>query len=115
MISVILVFGLLLIALYGIRLIVERSRFVGFGLLFLSVIGVPLVLFPDAATGVANLLGVGRGADLLIYVLFILVLLSLLVIHALIRDINQRLTRVVRTLALATVDPPLIPRKQSDE
>jgi hypothetical protein len=114
-ISIILVAGLLLIAMYGIRLIIERSRFVGFGLLLLSVIGIPLVIFPDAATSVANSVGVGRGADLLIYVLFILVLLSLLVIHALIRDLNQRLTRVVRAVALVSAHPPLPPMKHEDE
>jgi hypothetical protein len=100
MITFLLVAGLLVVAVYGVRLIVERSRLFGFGLLGLSVVGIPLVLFPDTSTEIANALGVGRGADLLVYVLFILVLLSFIVLHTALRKHQEELTIVVRTLAL---------------
>ena len=106
MIAGILVAGLLMVAVYGTRLIFDGSRFFGITLLILTTIGIPLVLFPQSANSIANALGVGRGADLLVYVMFCLLVTLILVIHVLLRQVNRRLTLIVRAQALANAEPP---------
>lgn len=105
MIAGILVAGLLIVAVYGARLFLDGSRFFGITLLILTAIGVPLVLFPESANSIANTLGVGRGADLLVYVIFCLLVTLILVIHVLLRQINRRLTLIVRAQALSSAEP----------
>jgi len=114
MISILLVLGLLVVFIYGIRLAIEGSRWFGFALVLLSIVGVPLVLFPESANRLANAVGVGRGADLLVYVLFFVVITLILVIHALLGDLNRRFTRVVRNIALSSPQrpDPAIPHDQ---
>jgi hypothetical protein len=42
--------------------------------LFILALGVMAVLYPDTVTAIANVFGVGRGADLLLYVLTMMTL-----------------------------------------
>lgn len=67
------------------------------------------VFFPQAWTWVANLVGIGRGADLLLYA-FVLVFLSYLVTtHRRFRQLEAQNTELARKLALLDVripDPP---------
>ena len=115
MIAVLLVAGLLVVFVYGIRLALEGSRWFGLALVLLSVVGVPLVLFPESANQIANAVGVGRGADLLVYILFFVVIMLILVIHALLGDLNRRFTLIVRNMALSSPLQPDAPPKHPEE
>ena len=69
-----------------------------------TVFAVVAVAFPSLATRVANFVGVGRGTDLLLYGLAIVVLV-IAVQASLTRRTNQRRTaRIVRALVLLRAD-----------
>jgi hypothetical protein len=58
------------------------------------------VLFPDTLTTVANLLGVGRGADLLLYLLVVTFLLVAVVLFRRLSVLERRYTQLARMLAV---------------
>ncbi|GAA3509704.1 DUF2304 domain-containing protein [Georgenia daeguensis] len=75
---------------------VRRLMLVGFVLL-----AVLSVLFPSWLTWLARLLGVGRGADLLLYALVIAFLSSLATTYRTTALLNRRITVLARKVALA--------------
>jgi hypothetical protein len=58
------------------------------------------VLRPEWTTGIAGLLGVGRGADLIIYLVAILFVLSTFYFYQRVHTLQAELTEVVRGIAL---------------
>ena len=58
------------------------------------------VLFPEALTRVANTVGVGRGADLLLYVLVVTFLLVTMVLFRRLNELERRYTQLARSLAV---------------
>lgn len=75
---------------------VRRLLLVGF-----VVLAVLSVLFPSWLTWLARLLGVGRGADLLLYALVIAFLSSLATTYRTTSLLNRRITVLARKVALA--------------
>ncbi|WP_116106153.1 DUF2304 domain-containing protein [Lewinella sp. IMCC34191] len=63
-------------------------------------LGVLAVYDPDGTTAIANYLGVGRGADLLLYSTVIGFCAALVIIYGKFRRLDERYTEVVRELAL---------------
>lgn len=71
-------------------------------------LGIGAVLFPSLVTEVANAIGVGRGTDLVVYVLavsFVFVTIALYMRLAALHDLNIRLARRLALLE-AQVDVP---------
>lgn len=68
--------------------------------------GVVSVLFPDLLTRLARTVGVGRGADLLLYVLVVTFLLTTVVLFRRIGTLERRYAELARSVALATATPP---------
>lgn len=64
------------------------------------------VLFPSALTQVANLVGVGRGADLLLYATVLVLLGFLALQEARTKAAEKRTTYLARRLALDEAIPP---------
>jgi hypothetical protein len=60
------------------------------------------VVFPDALTWVANKVGVGRGADLLLYLLTIAFMLVSVVVFRRLADLERRYVALARTIAVRT-------------
>lgn len=60
------------------------------------------VLFPGLVTDVARLLGVGRGTDLVLYVLVVVSAVSWLGMYRRINDLESRITLLIRAQALST-------------
>lgn len=58
------------------------------------------VLWPDLTTRVARLLGIGRGADLLIYLVAIGFVVSFFFLHQRYRALETQITTLVRRLAI---------------
>jgi hypothetical protein len=58
------------------------------------------ILVPDLTTGIAHTLGIGRGADLLIYIVAILFIASFFFFYNRYRRLEAELTRLVRQLAI---------------
>lgn len=102
---------LLLAALGAAGLLLTRRRSAAFRLLVRRgvvavalVAGVLAVLFPDALTVVARSVGVGRGADLLLYglaVSFVIVVISL---HQRLGEMHDRFVVVSRRVAQLEAD-----------
>jgi hypothetical protein len=77
-------------------------------LVMFLVAGSLAVIFPDATTWIANRVGVGRGADLLLYGLSITFMLITVVMFRRLAELERRYTQLIRLMALDEVDrvPP---------
>jgi hypothetical protein len=67
--------------------------------LFLA-LNVYAVLFPEHTTVLAHLLGIGRGADLLLYLLVVAFVFGMLNTYLRFRGATQQITELARTLAI---------------
>lgn len=93
-------------AQHGVRLRAsKRLAFVAF-----LVLNVYAVLRPDDVTVVANRLGVGRGADLLLYLLIATFVFVVINFYLRLRDSEQRVTELAR--AVAVRDAELLNRER---
>ena len=99
MIKIPLVALLLFCALYGWR---QRklSPVVGFMTPVACGIGVALVIRPDWSSDAANFLGVGRGADLILYVWTAISILVLANVHFRLRAFQAQITVLTREIAI---------------
>lgn len=74
------------------------------------------VLFPNALTLVANTVGVGRGADLLLYILAVTFMLVTVVIFRRIAALERLHTEVIRRQAVDTARrAQTIDRREADQ
>lgn len=80
----------------------RSSPSVAFIVTLLAIGGMPLVVQPELANRLANLVGIGRGADLLLYCFILISLAAIFNLHLRFRENERRLTAVVRGLALQT-------------
>jgi hypothetical protein len=73
-------------------------------------LGVTGIVFPDLVTKLANAVGVGRGADLVLYALVIAFLFSTLGLYLRLSKLEQRYVALSRQFAIDTAlrqeDPP---------
>ena len=83
------------------HLAVRRMIAVGIG-----VLGAASVVFPDAVTWVARLVGVGRGADLVLYALVVVGLLYAAFTSRKLAEMEHRVVALSRALAVATSRSP---------
>jgi hypothetical protein len=106
MIKLPLILLLLSCAFYGWR---QRSLSPIIGSLtpLTCALGVALVLKPDWSSEAARLLGVGRGADLILYVWTAISILVLANIHFRLRAHQRTITALTRELALLGVRRPV--------
>ena len=85
--------------IYAFRLrtvILERMIY-----LALALGGTVAILYPDVSTHLAHHIGIGRGADLLLYVFIISSLFHHVNIAARFKHLERQMTAVVRSVALA--------------
>ncbi len=68
--------------------------------------GIVLSWFPDLANVVANLVGVGRGTDLMLYVWILISMMVTLMIYTKFVNLNHAMTTLVRKIALDNPEPP---------
>ena len=98
-IQFVLIAGLLVIGFeYFSRLrsrLWDRALVVAFG-----AAGVALVAYPNLSTAIAHRVGVGRGVDLLFYVALLGVGFILLLLFSYLRELQDKLTRLTREMAL---------------
>lgn len=100
-IQVLLTLGLLLCLLYAF---VQRhkSRLVSFLISIVAVAGIYFVLFPDKTSELAHLVGVGRGADLVMYCWLVISLIISLNLQFKIFALQGLITELAREIALLT-------------
>lgn len=103
MVSVLLIMCLLGVSSYGMRTFIKGSYFIGGAVTVLALVGVVFVVHPEYSTMIANYAGIGRGADLLLYLFFMLSVVLILLIHAKFERQNVLITDLARSIALNTV------------
>ena len=105
MIQVILTLGFLLIAAYGWTHL-RKMRFVSAGMILLGGGATYLVWDPAITTAIAHAMGIGRGADLIMYFFFVFVIFQLVVLHVRLRTQMVLLTELARRVAIDSAQTP---------
>lgn len=93
----------------------RRAPQIGLLVAAASLAGVYFVWFPDHASWLAAMVGIGRGVDLVIYVWVVVSLLAILNLHLLIRTQLELITVLARKLALAEAERRNIGDRQDQE
>ena len=83
----------------------RRSRPIANAMVAFSIIGTFLVLFPESTGVIANIVGVGRGADLILYLFVMLTLVAIFNIHLRLRRSHDAVTELTRSIALLSAQP----------
>ena len=89
------------------------SRLVRVVVLLVIAAGAYLVWVPDQATALAGWVGVGRGADLILYLWVVITLALIVFLYLKVLRLSRRLTLITRRLALMT--PQFPPGDRHDE
>jgi hypothetical protein len=120
MIKILLLLFLLLIALY-VWLQRATSMIVRVVIGAILVLGGYFVIAPQQATEIAKVLGVGRGADLVMYLWIVVTFSVILVLYLKLVVMSRTITQLARSLALsqarypdddAGLPPPASPRPE---
>jgi len=72
--------------------------FITWSLLWIAVLVVAVI--PDATSYIANIVGVGRGADLAVYVSIIIIFYLIFRVYGILYRIERQITRIVTHLAV---------------
>lgn len=100
LILLLVVFGLVYVARFRSRLL---NRLI---VVFISGLGVLMVMLPDLSNAMAHFLGVGRGADLLTYLGLSGLAFLWLLMYSRLRTLDERMTVLARALAMNTARTP---------
>ena len=113
---------LLLVAASALVVLLLRSRgsvraraWVKVGYLVFVAAGIYAILRPDDTTVLANLVGVRRGTDLMLYGLIIAFAFTTLSTYMRFRDVELRYARLARAIALEGAQSPRDERLPDDE
>lgn len=106
--QIILIAAILLFVLYAFQMrTLLRDRVIYLALVSAGLI---FILFPDLSTYVANLVGIGRGADLVLYTFVVVALFNHVSLVSRMRGLERQLTQLVRTIAVD--EPQAVPQRQ---
>lgn len=78
----------------------RRSPQIGLALALVAAAGVYFVLFPQQTSRIANFMGVGRGADLLLYCWLVISLMLLISLQFKIANLQRMITALAREITL---------------
>jgi hypothetical protein len=104
-IQIVLVGALLVCTAYGL-LHNGRSRLVRWTLVLASLLGIYFVLQPEITSRIAARLGVGRGADLVLYCWVVISLALFARLQFALLKAHEQITELARQLAVATAREP---------
>ena len=68
-----------------------------------------IIIFPDTTIFLAHLLGIGRGADLIMYTSLLIAFYLIFRIHLTLDRLEQEVTEVIRAMALERLTEPSDP------
>jgi hypothetical protein len=74
--------------------------------LVFGALGIVMVAVPDLTTRAAQLVGVGRGADLFIYLALLGFAFICMLLYSKLRDMESTITHLARTVAIDRADGP---------
>jgi small membrane protein len=104
-IQVILTLCFFFVAFYGWAHL-RRMRVVSAGMISLGVVAIYFIWNPDVTSTLARLLGIGRGADLIMYFFFVFMIFQIIVLHVKLRSQLMLLTQLARRIAIETTQTP---------
>lgn len=102
LIKILLIVLVLILSLYMFKanLGAKQTAWRRLGILAFAISAVVVVIFPGITTTAARFVGVGRGADLLLYVLVVVVLYNMLMQAKQRNAAERRLTKLAREVAI---------------
>lgn len=102
LIKILLIILVLLLSLFMFKanLGAKQTAWRRLGILAFAIVAVVVVIFPEITTTIARFLGVGRGADLLLYGLVVVVLYNMLMQAKQRNAAERRLTKLAREVAI---------------
>ncbi|MBM3282896.1 DUF2304 family protein [Candidatus Gottesmanbacteria bacterium] len=103
----IFLFSFLLFALTRVILRLKSGELSLFGFIFWSGIfglAMVVVLFPGITSNVAKILGIGRGADVIVYISVSLLFYLVFRLYIFIEDIRHDITELIQKLALRDIN-----------
>lgn len=99
-IILVIVLGLLIVGFLRSRMTSRTKAYKKILLVLFVLCAIIVVIFPDITTNVAHILGIGRGADLLLYGLTVVVIFMLLNNYIKDREEQKRFVRLSRKVAI---------------
>jgi hypothetical protein len=93
----------------------RRSPLVGLLSMFAALAGMYLVWIPAHATVLAEMVGVGRGVDLILYIWVVISLLLFLNLHLKLRAQLDLITTLARAVTIANASRPSDATRRLDE
>ncbi len=96
----------LIFALFYAFLQRHKSRLISLSIVLVSAGGIVAVLAPSASDVIASAVGVGRGADLVVYCWIVITLLVSVNLQFKILQVHESVTTLTRELALRS---PMVP------
>lgn len=81
-------------------------------LMFFMTAMVLFVLYPDLSTQIANILGIGRGADLLLYICTIMFIFFVFNTHIKLQELRQDMYKLARKIAINEAKSGLTSKKK---
>ncbi|MDY5589211.1 MAG: DUF2304 domain-containing protein [Arcanobacterium sp.] len=114
LIKIILIAAVLVIAYFLVRSTANTKNVALRRLLLLAFVALAVIsiIFPNLTTTVANLVGVGRGVDLLLYLLIIAFLSYAVVSYRRINILEWKITDLARELTIARSHPENLTSKE---
>jgi hypothetical protein len=94
---------------------VRTQAFKRIGFIVFLIVNLDAVLRPDDTTWLAHKVGVGRGADLLLYLLVVAFAFFSVNTFLRFRNLERRFTDLARSIALSNAQPPQEPVPAADE
>ncbi len=98
-IKIILLLPLLVLIIVALQRLRNRL-FYRLGLIAVSATGVLFVLFPAITDKLAHLVGVGRGADLVMYLFIVFFFMTSIALYSKIKAVEASQTNLVRKIAI---------------
>lgn len=84
----------------------KRSKPLSYAIIATSFAGAVLVAYPNLSTSLANMVGIGRGADLVAYIFMLIVFAAVANLQLRMRANDEAMTLLARELALSKVEVP---------
>lgn len=76
--------------------------------------GIVFVIWPEQLTAISNMVGIGRGADLILYLLCLFFAATFLGAYHRFREVDKRFTNLVRVMAIRDAAVPYSHHLQND-
>ena len=102
---ILILFLLVIASVYFMRL--RNKTYDRLIVLIFIVAGVVLVMMPDLSAKIAGMVGVGRGADLVLYLGLLALAFICLMLYSKIRELEAALTDLVRSVAISEARKPI--------